>query len=458
MLATGRRIWVGSAEANAGTGAPYGSNPHVPLTTLAEAVALTLDGQHDVIMIMPGHTEDIGAADIATTNDGYSIIGIGKGTDRPTFTLTAVGSTFHVNSANVRIENCIFTLSADATAMITVEADDFTMKDCNLFAGAAHEAVSYVSVAGAANVCDRMTFDNVHIHSMTAGSTQAFLLNTIEQDLIIKNCRIHGDFTAACIQSTAALGRVFLYHNMVANVAAAAHAIELSGGSTGAIVQNYVYSSTWANGLDPGACWCSGNLGSDAINQAAVPIPLAAAGPYPTDYLDAASFAGDAFTTAEIANDAIGASEIADDALDGATYADDVAVWRTAISDWGFTADTGAAASYTVFTVTGDVLVQCWGICTEAVLGANNASLGVAGGAELIPVTAGNLIILNEIWWDATPTLTTEVMDIGSANVAAISNGADIQFTIGAGGLTDGTIVFYCRWLPLSADGAVVAA
>jgi len=456
MLATGRRIWVGSAEANAGTGAPYGSNPHVPLTTLAEAVTLTLDAQHDVILVMPGHTEDIAATDIATTNDGYSIIGIGKGSARPTFTLTEVGSTFHVNSANISIENCIFTLSADATIMITVEAADFTMKDCVLLESAANEAVTYVAVAGAAGVCNRMTFDNVHVHSMKVGSTQAFLLNTVEDDLVMKHCRIHGSFTAACIQSTAALFRVFLYDNMVANIAAGVHAIELSGAATGAIVENKVYSSTMANGLDPGNCWCSGNLGTDSIDASGVPIPLEAAGGYPTDYLAATSFAADAFTAAEIANDTLGATEIADDAIDGATYAASAGVWRTAVGNWVI-GDGGAVASYTIFTVTGDVLVQCYGICDVACVGAGNIQLGIGGGAELIPITVAANLISNEIWHDATPTTTSETLDIDANRTAVVANSNDIQLNINGAILTDGDIDFYCRWLPLSADGNVVA-
>ena len=448
MLATGRRIWVGSAEANAGTGAPYGISPNTPLTTLAEAVTLTLDGQHDVILVMPGHTEDITAADIATTNTCYSIIGIGKGSDRPTFTMTEVGSTFHVNSINIHMENLIFVVGATATtAVITIEADDFSMKDCDLSEGA-DQAVSYISVAGAANVCDRMHFDGVRILSPTAGSTQGFLLNTVEDDLIIENCYVWGNFTAAAIVSTAALFRVCVRKNIVVNLAAGVHAIEFSGASTGAIVENQLYSSTWANALDPGSCWCSGNYATDAINQSGVPIPLEAAGGYPTDYLAATSFAADA----------IGAAEIAADAIDGATYAHDAAEFRTAVSNWNFAGDTGAVAAYTVFTVTGDVLVQCYGICDVACVGAGSIQLGIAGGFELIASTVAANLIANELWHDATPTTTSEVVDLESTNTAVISNGADIQFSITGAVLTDGDIDFYCRWLPLSINGNVVAA
>ena len=438
MLATGRRIWVGNCEPHAGAGAPYGITPHTPLTTLAEAVTLTLDGQHDVILVMPGHTEDIGAGDIATTNAGYSIIGIGKGADRPTFTMTAVGSTFHVNSANIHMENLVFVVGALATtAVITIEATDFTMKDCDLAEGV-DQAVSYISVAGAANVCDRMHFDGVRILSPTVGSTQGFLLNTVEDDLILENCYVWGNFTAAAVQSTAALFRVCVRNNIVVNLTAGVHAIEFSGASTGMIVENQLYSSTMANCLDPGSCWCSGNVGTDDINQSGVPVPLIAAGGYPDGYISAVT--------------------IADNAIDGATYFHDVAQWRTAVSNWNFTGDTGAVQSYTVFTVTGDVLVQCYGICDDALLGAGTIQVGVAGGAELIPNTAGNTLILNEIWHDATPTTTSEVVDLDTTNTAVISNGQDIQFTIGGAVLTAGDVDFYCRWLPLSVNGNVVAA
>ena len=38
-----------------------------------------------------------------------------------------------------------------------------------------------------------------------------------------------------------------------------------------------------------------------------------------------------------------------------------------------------------------------------------------------------------------------------------LQNGADILFTIGGADLTAGDITFYCNWIPLSADGNLLA-
>lgn len=83
------------------------------LTTLPLALTEATASQDDVIYIAPYHTENItGAAGIAMSKAGVSVIGLGQGTSRPTFTwTTAVGASWDVSAADCLIENCLFDLT-----------------------------------------------------------------------------------------------------------------------------------------------------------------------------------------------------------------------------------------------------------------------------------------------------------------------------------------------------------
>jgi len=129
-------------------------------------------------------------------------------------------------------------------------------------------------------------------------------------------------------------------------------------------------------------------------------------------------------------------------------------------SDYDFTADTGAQAAYTVFTVTGDVLIHAlFGICQTSVTGAGTIELGIVGNtAALIAQTTAADLIENEIWFDGSPTTTLEKIDFTALSLV-ITNGTDISFLIGGGAdVTAGVINFHCIWSPLSTDGNIVAA
>jgi len=128
--------------------------------------------------------------------------------------------------------------------------------------------------------------------------------------------------------------------------------------------------------------------------------------------------------------------------------------------NWNFTDDTGAAQAYTIFTVTGDVLLQVFGICNIALTsgGAATIELGVSGDtAAFVAQTTATALIANEVWLDATPTLTKEILDPAAIpRTWIVAAGQDVIFTIGTTTLTAGDVDFYARWSPLSADGMVV--
>ena len=142
------------------------------------------------------------------------------------------------------------------------------------------------------------------------------------------------------------------------------------------------------------------------------------------------------------------------------SYAWNVGVWRTAVSNYNFTDDTGAQAAYTIFTVTGDVVVQIFGLCQILMDsgGAATIELGIAGNtAALIAQTTATDLDAYETWQDAGPEPNPGPVSLDSLGFV-IANGANIILTVGAADLTAGDIDFICRWWPISTNGNVVEA
>lgn len=106
-----------------------GAQPSTNFTTLLAAIAAlgSRANQGDIIYVLPGHTESISSADyfVNATNNatGYSIIGLGQGPQRPTFTWTTATSSWLMANAGVEIVNCQLLLAGpSATGALTVAA------------------------------------------------------------------------------------------------------------------------------------------------------------------------------------------------------------------------------------------------------------------------------------------------------------------------------------------------
>jgi len=109
-----------------------------------------------------------------------------------------------------------------------------------------------------------------------------------------------------------------------------------------------------------------------------------------------------------------------------------------------------------IFTVTGTVRMQVFGVCTTTVTGAS-ATLEVGTSvttAGLIAQTTGTDIVATEIWHDATPDASVELWSIATEKIVS----ADVILTVATADATAGVIAFFCLWKPVSADGNVVLA
>ncbi len=116
----------------------------------------------------------------------------------------------------------------------------------------------------------------------------------------------------------------------------------------------------------------------------------------------------------------------------------------------------GTGNPATLFTVTGDVLVVIFAKCTVDLAGATaTLEIGVTGNtAALIAQSTATDIDAGDVWRDASPAVGAEAIN----GAFFISGGLDIIETAGTANITAGVLTYYCMWLPLSADGNVVAA
>lgn len=140
LVTTGRFFLVGKAsitnrnEIDAMYGRSWNDGLPVIYTTVKLAMASCLASRGDVIFVLPGHTETISnATDLAINKAGVSIVGLGRGSLRPTFTLdTATSANIPVTVGNVAIRNCIFIANfLDIVSCFTITAaPEFSIQNC----------------------------------------------------------------------------------------------------------------------------------------------------------------------------------------------------------------------------------------------------------------------------------------------------------------------------------------
>jgi len=119
--------------------------------------------------------------------------------------------------------------------------------------------------------------------------------------------------------------------------------------------------------------------------------------------------------------------------------------------------DGGTKDGQALFTVTGDVLLGVYGVCTTLLEGdTSQVSVGLTGNtALLLPVTTATEIDANEIFMDATPAIGKP---IDSLNFYVVGNGVDVIETIATANITAGDMYYVCLWKPLTLGSGVVSA
>lgn len=123
----------------------------------------------------------------------------------------------------------------------------------------------------------------------------------------------------------------------------------------------------------------------------------------------------------------------------------------------------GTADPYTIFTVTGDVVVKAfWGVVNTTVVSTSDTGtleVGVAGNtAKLLgQTTAGSGTVADgDILTDSGSEAGIDILATSGA-LLGINDGADIIETLATNNFTAGQIDWYVIWAPVEAGAKVVS-
>ena len=196
----GKVFWVYNGTAllpnqKAGSDGNDGSF-NAPFSTLDYAIGKCTANRGDIIFLKPGHSETLTSTSVAVDVAGIAIVGLGQGSNRPTFNATATASKFAISAANVLVHNLLFTGGIDAVvSMITVSAADVVLNNIEMRDVTGQIAAGILTTAAANRLkITGFKFDGAD----AAGGAAAIAI--VGGDMIeIKDFKIIGNFSVAGI-------------------------------------------------------------------------------------------------------------------------------------------------------------------------------------------------------------------------------------------------------------------
>jgi len=250
-LGTGKVFYVDSAVGN---DSYVGTKPEWATATLDAAVGLCTANRGDVIFVMQGHAETMGTASVNVDIAGITIVGLGNGDIRPTFTFDTATDTFDVAATgdNVIIANLRFVSSVTVVAVgvdVIGGAVGVSVIGCDFVVDTAgtDEFEDCISIGAAADraLVANCLFDVGAVTNADSDSGVHFLDS---DSIVIKNNTFYGDYSVACIENiTTASNFITVQKNLIFNGIIGGNAglnaqpgIELVATTTGIIADNYI--------------------------------------------------------------------------------------------------------------------------------------------------------------------------------------------------------------------------
>ena len=288
----GDTFFVNSACGSNAAG--YGSSWDAPYATVNYAVAQCTSGNGDVILVAAGHTESISATSTASGSatgqfcvdkSDVTILGMGRGTKRPTFTMTtaaAAGVKIVGTAANVTLANLLFIsdYTGGLTAMIAASANCYglTIENCEFRDDASNSEEYLVGITLAANIED-VTIRGCKFVGTAGGSSTAVIKTAGDADrLEIYDNWFRVDTSAAVLDLDAtAIYDVDIHDNYIYNVdASLAPQISLNSSSTGVIRDNVIHCGLGGNTIVAANCVVANNTVTSKEGASAQPLRMLA--------------------------------------------------------------------------------------------------------------------------------------------------------------------------------------
>ncbi|MCR4340513.1 MAG: hypothetical protein NUW01_11600 [Gemmatimonadaceae bacterium] len=275
-------FFVDSTHATATNALGGGGSPDTPLATIDYAVALCTASKGDVIYVMPGHVENITAADsIDCDVAGISIIGLGFGALMPTITATAAAGALKIDAANITIKNIKlvagFAGGCTKAIDITAAGDGCTLDGVQL-RDTTTDLEYLIHVAVATTVAD-LTIKNCDFRGLGGTMSNSILFAGTSTNTTIENTFIHVDSSDDVVDHlTAAAVSCVIRHCTIVNedTTTALYCVRHKSDGTGVCYNcNFGYNKDDAEVSLGAAAWWLRNQGCNTIAQGSIVEPAA---------------------------------------------------------------------------------------------------------------------------------------------------------------------------------------
>ena len=233
-----------------GATAGFGYHPDSPVLLIDTAINLCTASQADVIFALPGHAEDLSATALIDADaQGISIIGVGRGPDRPTLTYDHADALVSVGAHGVMIKNIVLYPSVTiVTAAIDVETTftDVVLEDLECVPGEAGDGTDeFVDAIQNQVTCTRLQILGLKYahHASCDGPQSAIHIIDLTDRVHIKDfwIEISGAGAVAGIENiTNDVTRILIEHGTITTDAEPG--IELVTGSTGSIEFVHIFA------------------------------------------------------------------------------------------------------------------------------------------------------------------------------------------------------------------------
>lgn len=237
----GNTYYVDSDASNA-SDSNNGKSWAQPLATLDGAINKCTANQGDRILIAESHSELWTTTGAKATFDvaGIEVIGLGSGSDRPTFSFGHTGTTWTISAANVTLRNLLFVTAVDSVVTFaTISGNDCSIIDCETRDATDKEVITDFTVTG-----DRFQAIRHFKNGYVGGNANdcVFSLNAVDNALI-KDCIFITKILTAVIECVTAASSEVIVDNCVFYVAGTTdyskNFIDTITGSTWLVTKGY---------------------------------------------------------------------------------------------------------------------------------------------------------------------------------------------------------------------------
>ncbi len=255
----GQTFFVDSTIGENTAGGTWGESWETPFATVNYAMSKCTTGADNVILVAAAHVETITATSTSSGSStgqfcidkgDVSIVGMGRGTKRPTFTFTtAAAAGVHMvgTSPNVLLSNLLFinNYTGGGTAAITVAANCYglTVENCEFRETA--NTKEWLLAISLASAIEDVTIRGCRFHNIDGGTATAAIKTAgTAPRLKVYDNWFRGDWSGPVLDLDADhVYDVEIRDNVINNIdAAAGIVIALTSSGTGAIHDNLIHT------------------------------------------------------------------------------------------------------------------------------------------------------------------------------------------------------------------------